>query len=214
MRTSGTQTVSGVKSFTNLLNANSGISTTDLVANTSISAPTIYGGLDAVIDSFNGVLLLTDPRLDWVNQVLYGAWTTDEPTLSSGVVNRSYLESNARLYNKTTFSFFTDAPTTGNNLGEQFVGSDFIFTGLKLGCVQSGTGPLNSGPLSGDIYQRGTGNNKVVITTFSFDSGIFYKQVGGFNLPVSGDSRIGFDIFSGLSGIRQLTVGALGYLQY
>jgi hypothetical protein len=87
--------------------------------------------------------------------------------------------------------------------------------------VSSGLGPihLSSGfsgtvlvnQMTGSIYQRTTGNVVSEIAPFSFNSGINSKFSAGFNIPITGLNRIGLSLYSGLSGIRGLTLMVAGF---
>lgn len=121
-------------------------------------------------------------------------------------------------------NFYFDYIYTGLNLVENFICKDFTITGYAIGAVNSGRGPghLNSGasglqyfrPLTGEIYQRDTLNNKSTLFGFSFNSGQIYSG-SGFDsssyLSFVGSNRLGVDIFSGLSGISNVTIGVFGF---
>lgn len=113
----------------------------------------------------------------------------------------------------STLSFLLEPVGTGEDLAESFVGHTFIATGYALGCVQSGRGPLTagSGPLSGSIYVRDTGNTKTYLENFVFDSGKIFYYSGGFSHTVTGLYRMGIDVSNSLSGISKFSVGIFGF---
>lgn len=171
-------------------------------------------------------------RMKWTNS---GVFTDTIPTQSGNVINKGYLDAqtgtlasqnyvndSGRKYNHVVFSSYFDFIYTGTNFNEIWVNDPMIVTGLRIGAIQSGTfaGVLNSGasgiplfgPLTGRFYQRGINNDKVSIAPFSFNSGVIYQETFLPNLQVSGLSRIGIDIYSGLSGIGGVSFGLFGYL--
>lgn len=104
----------------------------------------------------------------------------------------------------TNVSFFLDIPFSGNAISEAIVPSNWTFTGYSLGCTTTGSGTF---PMSGNLYQRDTGNTKYNITGFTFEAAQFFKQSGGFSTVITGQNRVGFDITNNLSGIQGFTLG-------
>jgi hypothetical protein len=123
-----------------------------------------------------------------------------------------FINSGVMTGNFTNLSFFlSPATTTGLDLAESFVTRNFFFTGFALGAVISGSGPSNGGILTGRIYQRDTGNNKIILNTFTFNSGAVYARSGVFSYPITGDNRLGIDLLNSLSGIDKFSVGVYGF---
>lgn len=95
---------------------------------------------------------------------------------------------------------------TGLNSIETFVGRSFTFTGYGLGTINSGT----QGFFSGSFYQRTPTNTKTNFVDFSLNSGLYYYAAGGFNQEISGQNRVGLDIYRIGTGITGLSVGLFG----
>lgn len=162
-------------------------------------------------------------RGDDAYYALSGDWLTNtQPTQPLHIINKEYLEDSGRVYNHVTISQYYDYIYTGLNNNETWVYDALTITGWRIGAIASGTGPahFSSGssgtpimtPLTGNWYQRGTGNTTGLIAQFSFNSGVIYLQNSVNNITVSGLSRIGLNLFSGLSGIQGVTFSLFGYL--
>ena len=95
---------------------------------------------------------------------------------------------------------------TGLNSVETFVGRSFTFTGYGLGAINSGT----QGFFSGSFYQRTPTNAKTNFVDFYLNSGLYYYALGGFNQEISGQNRMGLDIYRIGTGITGLTIGVFG----
>ena len=147
--------------------------------------------------SFNGATG-TPLSGDWHKLAASGAIGANGPIgsfINSGTLTGSFFDS----------SFFIDIPYTGLNVMEGFVSHSGILTGYVLGSHTAGT----SGILSGSIYTRDTDNTKTTLLNFSMNTGELFKTgiiTGNFN-PLY---RIGVDLYSGLSGMRGLTIGIFG----
>lgn len=119
-------------------------------------------------------------------------------------------------------SYFSSFPYTGLSLYEEYTASSYIVTGWSVSLGKSGLGPTHPnpsnpsqllfGPLTGDFYTRSLTdpNNKTTITPFWIDSGQFFNS--GFipETTISGDTIIGWNIYSGLSGAEDLIVSLRG----
>jgi hypothetical protein len=119
-------------------------------------------------------------------------------------------------------NFFFPVVITGTSLQEAFTSTNFTTTGWAIGCINTGRGGAHftsgaSGailqyPLSGRFLQRATGGSTSLISNFSFDSGLLYKELLLPNtVLVTGRNRVGIDIFSGLSGIAGVTFSIFGF---
>jgi len=119
-------------------------------------------------------------------------------------------------------SYFASFPYTGLSLYEEYTATSYIVTGWSVSLGKSGLGPAHAnplnpsqllfGPLTGDFYTRSLTdpNNKTTITPFWIDSGQFFNS--GFipETTISGDTIIGWNIYSGLSGAEDLIVSLRG----
>jgi hypothetical protein len=66
--------------------------------------------------------------------------------------------------------------------------------------------------MSGEYYVRPQNSpTTTTLTKFSFDSGLYYSSATT-NINVSGQTLVGYSIYSGLSGIAGTTLALLGYL--
>lgn len=116
--------------------------------------------------------------------------------------------------NFVNMSFFLNPVNTGLNLAEAFIVKTFNITGFAVGCITSGTGIAIGGypgPFSGDFYTRDTGNNKTIITGFTFNSGQYYSGYFNMSFPVTGYNRIGIDITNTLGGLSNMSIGIFGF---
>lgn len=117
-------------------------------------------------------------------------------------------------------SYFASFPYTGLSLYEEYTASSYIVTGWSVSLGKSGIGPahLNNfgqliyGPLTGNFYVRSLTdpNNKTEITSFWIDSGQFFNSGIISETTISGDTIIGWNIYSGLSGAEDLIVSLRG----
>ncbi len=150
--------------------------------------------------------------LDWSNRLLIGDWSTYNatPSTSGHVVNKGYVDSSARPFNKKNISFFLQyGDITGNSLNEVWVDSNITITGIKIGSTTVGSGLA---PYSGRIYQITPGNSQVNSISFSYETGLTYKSVPVANIVLSGENRVGISVLNGLSGVNGLNISAFGYL--
>lgn len=105
--------------------------------------------------------------------------------------------------------FYFNSVYTGIALAESFVSKNFRVSGWAVGCVDYGTG---SQVLTGNFYQRTTGNNKVNIVGFSLGTGAYFTGVYLNSLPTfSGLNRLGVDILAKSTGISKLSLGLFGF---
>lgn len=119
-------------------------------------------------------------------------------------------------------SYFSSFPYTGLSLYEEYTASSYIVTGWSVSLGKSGLGPAHTspfnpnellyGPLTGDFYTRDltNPNNKTIISPFWINSGQFFNS--GFipETEISGNTIIGWNIYSGLSGAEDLIVSLRG----
>lgn len=157
--------------------------------------------------------------------VLSGNWIySGEATQSGNLINKGYLESGARAYNKTSISFFPFYGNyTGTNLQEYWLSDSIICTGVVLTCSTAGSGTIyytsgTSGspifrPYTFDVYLR-SGSSQTNQFRVTFPTGNLYSGSGINNVVLSGGYACGFSVISGMSGINSLNVALLGYLRY
>jgi len=108
-----------------------------------------------------------------------------------------------------SLSFFADLPLSGSGLSESFIARTWTFTGYSIACSVTGSGLF---PMSGNFYQRETGNTRTNITGWRLEPGLFYNSSGNVAITVTGQNRIGYDITNPvLSGLRNLTLGTFGF---
>ncbi len=119
-------------------------------------------------------------------------------------------------------SYFASFPYTGLSLYEEYTATSYIVTGWSVSLGKSGLGPAHAdplnpsqllfGPLTGDFYTRSLTdpNSKTTITPFWINSGQFFNS--GFipETTISGDTIIGWNVYSGLSGAEDLIVSLRG----
>ena len=158
--------------------------------------------------------------------VLSGNWLIPGiPTQSGNLINKGYLESGTRAYNKTSFGFYNQyASITGNNLAEYWIPNNMVVTGVTVASTTIGSGVLyrTSGasglainvPYTGNIYQINSSNTQTNSFGFSYETGLTYKNISIDNMILSGYNRVGLGIVSGISGAQNLNIGVFGYLQY
>lgn len=168
----------------------------------------VYNQRDAVtFDGSSYVYTGSSPVSGFTPEALTGNWglvAAKAPLgyfINSGVMTGAY----------TNLSLFVSPVATGLDLIESFIARTFYYTGFALGAITTGAGPLNGGVLTGRIYQRETNNNKIILQTFTFDSGSHFYRSGDFSFVVTGDNRIGLDIANTLSGIDKFSVGIYGF---
>ena len=119
-------------------------------------------------------------------------------------------------------SYFASFPYTGLSLYEEYTATSYIVTGWSVSLGKSGIGPghvnplnpaqLLYGPLTGDFYVRSLTdpNDKIAITPFWIDSGQLFNSGIIPETTISGDTIIGWNIYSGLSGAEDLIVSLRG----
>lgn len=119
-------------------------------------------------------------------------------------------------------SYFASFPYTGMSLYEEYTASSYIVTGWSVSLGRSGLGPthvnpsnpsqLLFGPLTGDFYTRSLTdpNSKTTVTSFWINSGQFFNFGVIPETTISGDTIIGWNIYSGLSGAEDLIVSLRG----
>jgi len=167
-----------------------------------------------------GQFVSTAQTGQFVSTAATGAFVTSGQTGS--FVDTNYLGNSGRAYNHISISFFNSYIYTGNSQQEMFVENSFTLTGWKISTLQSGLGTavLSSGasgipswgPMSGEYYVRPQNSpTTTTLTKFSFDSGLYYSSATT-NINVSGQTLVGYSIYSGLSGIAGTTLALLGYL--
>jgi hypothetical protein len=119
-------------------------------------------------------------------------------------------------------SYFASFPYTGLSLYEEYTASSYIVTGWSVSLGKSGLGPahinpfnpsqLLNVPLTGDFYIRSLTDpsDTQIIAPFWINSGQFFNS--GFipETTISGDTIIGWNIYSGLSGAEDLIVSLRG----
>jgi len=116
-------------------------------------------------------------------------------------------------------NYFVSYPYTGLSLFEQYNSSDYLVTGWSVSLGTSGAGPLHYtglnipqnyliGPLSGAVYMRGLNNpyEKIIITPFYINSGENFTFGQIPEIRISGNTILGWDLYSGLSGAEDLSV--------
>jgi hypothetical protein len=168
----------------------------------------IYNFKESVTyDGSSYVYTGTSPISGFTPENLTGGWGLIAAKAPLGY----YVNNGIVTGNFSTLSFFLSPVSTGLDLAESFVARSFFFTGFSLGCITTGSGPSNGGLLTGRIYIRDTGNNKIVLQNFTFDSGKFHYRSGDFSQPITGEYRIGIDIRNTLSGIDKFSVGVYGF---
>lgn len=119
-------------------------------------------------------------------------------------------------------SYFVSFPYTGTSLYEEYTATSYIVTGWNVSLGKSGVGPAHTdpsnpsqllyGPLTGRFYTRGLANPepKTEITSFWINSGSFFNSGTIPEVTISGDTIIGWDIYSGLSGAEDLIISLRG----
>lgn len=124
-----------------------------------------------------------------------------------------YINSGIITGNFVNISYYLSPGSfSGLAIAETFVCQNFNFTGFALGCVDSGTAPLNGGILTGSIYVRSLTNEKTnLITNFTFNTGLHSYISGNFGYPITGYYRLGIDITNTLSGLDRFSVGIFGF---
>lgn len=158
-----------------------------------------------------GNFITTSQTGQFVSTAATGSFATTGYVLDSG-----------RVYNKQAISFYLQyANITGNNLNEFWLLDNITITGIRWGSLTAASGNLyytsgTSGsaivvPYIGSIYQISTGNNQTTAINFNFPTGITYSGSGVNNVLLSGNSRVGISITSGVSGVVGLDLGLFGY---
>lgn len=159
-------------------------------------------GVELTPDEFNQTLLMND-----------------RPIVIPGGYNGVVLASEAGM---PLPHFYSSLCATGTVLGEQYNPSDFNVTGWGVFCSETGLGPmhLTSGysgeaimtPLTGRIYMRSPENpaSKISLANFWLNSGEYYKESVVTPILMSGKSIIGMDMYSGLSGIEDVSIVLFG----
>ena len=168
----------------------------------------IYNQRDAVVfDGSSYVYTGSSPVSGFTPESLTGNWGLVAAKAPLGY----FINSGQITGNFTNLSFYLSPVATGLDLAESFVTRTFYYTGFALGAVTTGTSATNGGILTGRIYQRETNNNKIILQTFTFGSGQFFKRSGDFSFIITGDNRIGVDITNTLNNIDKFSVGIYGF---
>ena len=168
---------------------------------------TIYYQKDTVVyNDSSYVYTGSIPTSGFTPDALTGGWGL---VAAKGALG--YLSVTTITGNFTNLSFFLSPVSTGLDLAESFVARSFYFTGFSLGCITTGAGPSNGGLLTGRIYVRDTGNNKIILQDFTFNSGKYHYRSGDFSQPITGEYRLGIDLRNTLSGIDKFSVGIYGF---
>lgn len=117
-------------------------------------------------------------------------------------------------------SYFSSFPYTGISLYEEYTASSYIVNGWSVSLGKSGLGPAHKNdldqliytPLKGDFYVRSLSdpNDRETIASFSINSGEFFNSGIIPETTISGDTIIGWNIYSGLSGAEDLIVSLRG----
>ncbi len=127
---------------------------------------------------------------------------------SGGAITNTFVSQNIFTGNVINMSLWFDQYNlaTGLNQIEAFVSRDFVFTGYALGVINTGT----QGYFSGSLYQRTPLNTKTNFVNFSLNNGMVYSGAAGYAQTVSGQNRVGLDIYLIGTGITGLSVGIYG----
>lgn len=124
---------------------------------------------------------------------------------ASGLATQTYVDTKI-ITGFSNYSFYIDNPQTGLNLKEIFIHKTFICTGYALGLVVSGTA---APAMSGQLYQRNTNNEKILISNFTLEEGLNFKT-GSVNTQISGMYRFGLDITGALTSASGFTLSIFG----
>lgn len=103
-------------------------------------------------------------------------------------------------------SFYLDTVQSGLYIGEALISKNFIFTGYAISCRTAGNA------LTGNLYTDNYSNtNNVNFSTLLLGNGQNNYTSGGFDLPITGNRKIGFNITNLVTGIQKLSIGVYGY---
>jgi len=103
-------------------------------------------------------------------------------------------------------SFYLDTVQSGLYVGEALNSKNFVFTGYSISCRTSGSA------LTGVLYTDSfINNNNVPFATLNLGHQQYNYNSGGYNLNITGNRKIGFNITNNVTGITKLSIGVFGY---
>lgn len=108
-----------------------------------------------------------------------------------------------------TYDYYANGNQTGSNLNEKIVQYSSTFTGLNVYCNTSGTS--GTIPYTGVIYSKDKNGAVTYGPAVGINSGFMYSE-NPISYYVSGGSRIGLTISGTMSGISDICISLLGYI--